>query len=56
MPYKKPAYYQEIEERFDKLEGRQREFRESLDNFIVSKAEERKQLLDAIEKTSQQYD
>ena len=39
MPYRIPEYYKEIEDRFDKLEGRQREQREAMDSMQVNQGE-----------------
>ena len=44
MPYRKPVYYKEINERFDKLENQQREFRKSVDELFVAKADETKKI------------
>ena len=40
MPTRRPAYYEEIDERFVKLEERQREFRESMDSVQVNQGEQ----------------
>ena len=40
MPTRRPAYYDEIDERFVKLEDRQREFRESMDSVQVNQGEQ----------------
>ena len=40
MSGRRPAYYEEIDEKFNKLELKQREFGESLDNVQVSQAEQ----------------
>ena len=44
MANRRPAYYKEIDERFNKLEDRQRETRESIDNIQVNHGEEMKQI------------
>lgn len=44
MPYNRPKYYQEIDERFNKLEDRQREFRDVQDNMQVNQAEQMKKI------------
>jgi len=40
MPQPRPAYYKEIDQRFNKLELKQKELGESLDNVQVNQAEQ----------------
>jgi len=40
MPQPRPAYYKDIDQRFNKLELKQKEFGESLDNVQVNQAEQ----------------
>ena len=40
MANRRPAYYTDIDDRFSKLEDRQRETRESMDNIQVNQSEQ----------------
>jgi len=40
MANRRPAYYNDIDDRFNKLEDRQREFRESIDHIQVNQSEQ----------------
>ena len=40
----KPAYYNELEKRIDKIDDRQREFRDTIDTLLTSQAEQTKNL------------
>jgi len=44
MANRRPAYYKEIDERFNKLEDRQRETRESIDHIQINHGEEMRQI------------
>ena len=44
MANRRPSYYKEIDDRFVKLEDRQRELRESLDDISVNHGEEMRQI------------
>jgi len=44
MGNRRPAYYNEINDRFNKLEDRQRETRESIDHIQVNQGEEMRQI------------
>ena len=44
MGNRRPAYYNEINDRFNKFEDRQRETRESIDHIQVNQGEEMRQI------------
>ena len=40
----RPAYYTEIDKRFENLENRQREFRDTVDDILVGQADQMKRM------------
>ena len=44
MPNKRPEYYKEIDQRFESLENRQREFRISVDDILVHQTDQIKKM------------